>query len=89
MHTTIQADQKRIYGGRFSSLGNLYYCTSQKNVLLFDSSDPYNFKLRASIPGHDISWTISDMDVDQREQFLIYSSIDRDIRLVALSLQGK
>jgi hypothetical protein len=44
--------------------------------MLFDTTDPYNFKLKAEIPGWNISWTISDMDVDSKEQFLIYSSID-------------
>jgi hypothetical protein len=63
----IKADNERIYGGRFTTAGNLYYCSSQTNVMLFDTKDPYNFKLKAEIPGWNISWTISDMDIDAKE----------------------
>lgn len=63
----IRADTDRIYGGRFTSAGNLYYCSSQSNVMLFDTTDPYNFRLKAEIPGWNISWTVTDMDVDAKE----------------------
>ncbi len=58
-------------------------------MLLFDTKDPFEFKLKANIQGWNIHWTISDMDVDNNEQFLIYSSIDQYIRLVDLNLKGK
>ena len=86
---SIKADNERIYGGRFTTAGNLYYCSSQSNVMLFDTKDPYNFRLKAEIPGWNVNWTITDMDIDAKEQFLIYSSIDQYIRLVDLNLQGK
>lgn len=57
--------------------------------MLFDTTDPFNFRLKAEIPGWNISWTVTDMDVDANEQFLIYSSIDSYIRLVNLNLKGK
>lgn len=57
--------------------------------MLFDTSDPYNFKHKATIPGWNIHWTISDMDVDSKEQLLLYTSLDQHIRLVNLSLEGR
>lgn len=58
--------------------------------MLYDTTDPYNFKLISEVPGYQIQWTVSDMDVDANEQFLIYSSIDQMIRLVDLAtLKGK
>ena len=82
---SIRADEARIYGGRFTQAGNMYYCSSQQSIMLYDTTDPYNFKLISEVPGYQISWTVSDMDVDVNEQFLIYSSIDPFIRLVDLA----
>jgi hypothetical protein len=57
--------------------------------MLYDTRDPYNFQLVREIPAWNVSWTITDMDVDEREEFLIYSSIDNFIRLVNLNLEGR
>jgi len=39
----------RVYGGRFTSRGNLYYCSSQEAITIFNTYDPYNWKKKASI----------------------------------------
>jgi len=82
---SIQADQSRIYGGRFTASGNLYYCSSQQSIKLYDTRDPFNWQEKAAIPAQQISWTVSDMDVDPAEQFLVYSSLDPYVRLVDLA----
>lgn len=52
--------------------------------MLFDTQDPYKWKPKSTIQAYDISWTVTDMDVDKDELFLIYSSLDPMIRLVDL-----
>jgi len=64
---SINADEARIYGGRFTQAGNMYYCSSQQSIMLYDTTDPYNFRLISEVPGYQISWTVSDMDVDVNE----------------------
>ena len=43
----IPADDARVYGGRFTAKGNLYYCSSQQSINLYDTSDPYNWSLKS------------------------------------------
>ena len=74
----------RIYGGRFSQRGNLYYCSSQESINIFDTRDPYNWLLKHTIEDPYIRWTVTDMDVDPEEKFMVYSSIDSYVRLVNL-----
>ena len=52
--------------------------------MLYDTKNPYAWTLKAEIPAQRISWTVTDMDVDANEEFLIYSSIDPWVRLVDL-----
>jgi len=53
--------------------------------MLYDTSDPYNFRLKSKIDAQRISWTVTDMDVDPEEKNLIYSSIDSYVRIVDLA----
>ena len=57
----------RVYGGRFTSLGNLYYCSSQSDIVLYNTQDPYNWQLVSRIDAQEIQWTVTDMDVDPKE----------------------
>jgi len=41
---TIHVDDTRIYGGRFTSKGNLYYCSSQDLIGIYNSTNPYKMK---------------------------------------------
>lgn len=74
----------RVYGGRFTSKGNLYYCSSQSDIVLFNTQDPYNWRQISKIYAQQIRWTVTDMDVDVNEQYLIYSSISPYVHLVDL-----
>lgn len=57
----------RVYGGRFTSRGNYYYCSSQSDIVLFNTQDPYNWQKISHIGAQEISWTVTDMDVDPQE----------------------
>ena len=81
---SIRADAARIYGGRFTTKGNLYYCSSQETISLYDTKDPYNWRVKSQIAAQNISWTVTDMDVSPDESYMVYSSIDSHIRLVDL-----
>jgi len=74
-----------MYGGRFTSKGNLYYCSSQSQILVYDTTDPYNWKQRSAVDAHSVRWTITDMDVDKDENYLIYSSISPLVHLVDIA----
>ena len=80
----------RVYGGRFTSKGNMYYCSSQSQIVLFNTQDPYKWQKVSEIDAHQVRWTVTDMDVDVNEQYLIYSSISPLVHLVDLeTLNGK
>ncbi|CDW77642.1 wd repeat protein [Stylonychia lemnae] len=69
--TTYEEDiTARIYGGRFTKKGNLYYASSQEELILYDTTDPNKWQLKTIYSPNNISWTILDMDVDKNEQFL-------------------
>ena len=52
--------------------------------MLFDTQDPYKWKPLSRIEAHGVRWTVTDMDVDVKEQYLIYSSISPLVHLVDL-----
>jgi WD repeat-containing protein 23 len=62
----------------------MYYCSSQSEIALFNTKDPYKWKKLSQINAQDIHWTVTDMDVDVNEQYLIYSSISPTVHLVDL-----
>lgn len=78
-----------MYGGKFTSRGNLYYASSQSHLMLFNTSDPFNWVLRTKIHARDVSWTVTDMDVCENEQYLIYSTINPVVQLVDLETLSK
>ncbi|CDW77069.1 wd repeat protein [Stylonychia lemnae] len=78
-----------VYGGKFTTRGNLYYSSSQGEVVLYNTSDPYNWILKKRIQAREISWTVTDMDVCENEQYLIYSTINPIVQLVDLETLGK
>lgn len=81
---TINVDNSRVYGGRFTSKGNLYYCSSQDIIGIYNSSNPYKFKKIKSINALDINWTITSMDTTEDEEYLVYSSISPFLHIVDL-----
>jgi len=58
--------------------------------VLFNTQDPYKWQKVSEIDAHQVRWTVTDMDVDVNEQYLIYSSISPLVHLVDLeTLNGK
>ena len=46
--TEPQSLYDRVYNGRFSPDGNLYYSGSQSDVRIYDTTDPYDWQLLKS-----------------------------------------
>eukprot|EP00347_Sterkiella_histriomuscorum_P016356 403353501 len=74
----------RVYNGRFTRQGNLYYASTQEELILYDTSNPFDWKLKVLLQPNNIHWTVLDMDVDKNEQFLLYSTFSSDMYLVDL-----
>ena len=72
----------RVYNGRFSPDGNLYYCGSQSDVRIFDTTDPYEWQLLKEQDGIGIRWTVTDMDITPCQRYILYSTIDSHISLI-------
>ena len=62
----------------------MYYCSSQSQIVLFNTQDPYKWKQVSCVEAQQVHWTVTDMDVDVNEQFLIYSTISPLVHLVDL-----
>ena len=56
--------------------------------MLFDTYDPFNWKLKKRIMAQDVHWTVSDMDVCINEQYLIYSTLNPLVHLIDLDTIG-
>lgn len=84
LQATHMISDTRVYGGRFTSKGNMYYCSSQSQIVLFNTQNPYKWQKLSEIDAQQIQWTVTDMDVDTNEQYLIYSSISPIVHLVDL-----
>jgi WD repeat-containing protein 23 len=52
--------------------------------MLFNTSDPYDWKLKKRIAAQNVYWTVSDMDVCANEQFLIYSTLNPLVQMIDL-----
>lgn len=74
----------RIYGGRFTPNGKLYYCSSQDLIGIYDAYDPYDMKKIKSVNALDVNWTITSMDTTEDEEKLVYSSISPYLHIVDL-----
>jgi hypothetical protein len=49
LYQQFNVSDSRIYGGRFTRKGNLYYCSSQSEIALYNTEDPYNWNLISKI----------------------------------------
>jgi WD repeat-containing protein 23 len=52
--------------------------------MLYNTKDPYHWTKKANVMAQDVRWTVTDMDVDVNEQYLIYSTIGPVVHLVDL-----
>ena len=62
----------------------MFYASSQSHIILYDTMDPFNWKLKKQILAQDVYWTVSDMDVCQNEQYLIYSTLNPIVHMIDL-----
>lgn len=85
----IVFDESRVYNGKFTPKGNLYFCASQESIGVFNSSDPYDFKHINTIQGRNIRWTISSVDITPDEEKLAYSTLGPLIHIVDLYTLSK
>lgn len=84
LDSRIMFDNSRVYGGQYTSKGNLYYCSSQDTIGVYDSYDPYKMKKIKSVSALDVHWTITSMDTTEDEEYLAYSSISPILHIVDL-----
>lgn len=84
LNSRIQFDNSRVYGGQYTSKGNLYYCSSQDTIGVYNSYDPYKMKKIKSVSALDVHWTITSMDTTEDEEYLVYSSISPILHIVDL-----
>jgi len=87
--STIGFDYSRLFNGRFTSNGNLYYCTSQDSIGVFNTQDPYKFEHINTINAREIRWTISSVDITRDEEKLVYSTLSPLIHIVDLYTLSK
>ena len=87
--SNIQVDDTRLYGGRFTSQGNLYYCSSQDLIGIYNSTNPYKMKKIKTVSALDVNWTIASMDTTSDEEYLVYSSLSPYLHIVDLKTLWK
>lgn len=76
--------ESRVYNGQFSPDGSLYYCSSQSEIKVYDTSDELDWKLANTITCRNIHWTVTDIDLSPCHQYMLYSTMDNRISLVNL-----
>jgi WD repeat-containing protein 23 len=84
LDSRIPFDDSRVYGGQYTSKGNLYYCSSQERIGIYNSYDPYKMKKIKTISALDVHWTITSMDTTEDEEYLVYSTISPILHIVDL-----
>mmetsp|Transcript_26715 Transcript_26715/g.48123 ORF Transcript_26715/g.48123 Transcript_26715/m.48123 type:complete len:448 (+) Transcript_26715:2276-3619(+) len=83
LDTPVSFDS-RVYNGQFSPDGSLYYCSSQSEIKIYDTTDEIDWRLKHAITCRNIHWTVTDIDLSPCHQFMLYSTIDNRISLVNL-----
>ncbi|KAM0458003.1 hypothetical protein ACHAPV_001370 [Trichoderma viride] len=65
-----------IYSGQFSDDGNFFFsCCQDFNVRMYDTSNPYNWKLYKTANFPFGQWTLTDASLSPDNRWLAYSSI--------------
>lgn len=67
----------------------MYYCSSQKQIQIFNTSDIYNWVLHQSINANGSHWTICDFDLSPDQKYLIFSTLDSNLQLVSIDSEDK
>ncbi len=74
-----------MYNAQFSPDGDMLYCSSQREIRIYNTEDIHHWKLDQQIEGHNINWTITDIDLSPDQEFLIYSTLEPKINLINIS----
>ncbi|KAL7790761.1 WD40 repeat-like protein [Trichoderma ceciliae] len=65
-----------IYSGQFSDDGNFFFsCCQDFNVRMYDTSNPYNWKLYKTVSYPFGQWTLTDASLSPDNRWLAYTSI--------------
>jgi WD repeat-containing protein 23 len=81
--TIINYDH-RCYSGQFSEDGNFFFtCGQDSLVRMYDTSNPYNWKLYKTVQYHHMAWTISDATLSPDNKWLAYSSLKHIVSLAS------
>jgi len=73
--TIINYDE-RCYSGQFSEDGNFFFsCAQDFRVRMYDTSNPYSWRLYKTVVYPYGSWTITDATLSPDNKYLAYSSI--------------
>ncbi|CAG9333067.1 unnamed protein product [Blepharisma stoltei] len=72
------------YNGQFSPTGNIYCCTSKRQIKIFNTVDPFNWTLQRFLTTDDPFWAYTDMDISPCEKFIILCSVDPKLRLATV-----
>ena len=63
----------------------MLYCSSQREIRIYNTEDIHSWKLDRQIEGHNINWTITDIDLSPCQEFLLYTTLEPQINLISLS----
>ena len=84
-HAHISAEiDSRGYNGQYSPDGQVFYCSTQDDIVVFDTSDPFDWSVLKRYEGLNIQWTISDIDISPSRKYLLYSTMSSYVTLLAL-----
>ncbi|XP_022904773.1 DDB1- and CUL4-associated factor 11 isoform X2 [Onthophagus taurus] len=74
----------KAFCGVFSNDGNYFITGAQdQKIRVYDSSD-HHYKLKFTIPGRDIGWSILDVSVSPTRKHFVYSTWSSQIQLCSL-----
>ncbi|RFU74584.1 wd repeat [Trichoderma arundinaceum] len=79
-----------IYSGQFSDDGNFFFsCCQDFNVRMYDTSNPYNWKLYKTANFPFGQWTLTDAHLSPDNRWLAYSSIQSIVSIAPTDPRDK
>lgn len=79
-----------IYSGQFSDDGNFFFsCCQDFNVRMYDTSNPYNWKLYKTVSYPFGQWTLTDASLSPDNRWLAYTSIQSIVSIAPTDPKDK
>ncbi|KAL6698487.1 WD40-repeat-containing domain protein [Trichoderma pleuroticola] len=79
-----------IYSGQFSDDGNFFFsCCQDFNVRMYDTSNPYNWKLYKTVSYPFGQWTLTDASLSPDNRWLAYTSIQSIVSIAPTDPRDK